>query len=154
MAEVTAHTITLPVNNTLPEAQVIQLERSIATAEAPEIRKTRANLLSARLENHVKKIGEHLSTEQIDFKKITETLKYFNTRDESIGMSPVERIAKIYESLDVPTDAEERRLFDDALQKHMFFLERELSISTTIIQSSMYPTVLIIPYELLIIPIR
>lgn len=123
MAEVTAHTITLPVNNTLPEAQVIQhLERSIATAEAPEIRKTRANLLSARLENHVKKIGEHLSTEQIDFKKITETLKYFNTRDESIGMSPVERIAKIYESLDVPKDAEERRLFDDALQKHMFFL--------------------------------
>lgn len=123
MAEITAQTLTPSTNNTLPEARVIQrLERSIASAEAPEIRKTRAQILSAKLEDHVKKIHDQLPIDQVDAVKVAETLRYFNTLDESIGMSPVERIAKIYESLDVPTDPEERERFDQALEKHMFFL--------------------------------
>lgn len=123
MPEITAQTLEPPPNNTLPEVRVIQrLERSISTAEAPEVRKTRADLLSTKLEDHVKKIREQLPADQVDAVKVADTLRYFNTLDVSIGMSPVERIAKIYESLDLPTDPEERKLFDEALQKHMFFL--------------------------------
>ena len=123
MAEVAAQTIVHSPNNTLPEATVIQhLERSIASAEAPEIRKTRARMLSEGLSEHVKKMHEKLAPNMVDENKITETLRYFNSRDESIGMTPIERIAKIYESLELPSDPEERRLFDESLQKHMFIL--------------------------------
>ena len=51
MAEVTAHTITLPVNNTLPEAQVIQQVED-ALAEPPEGRaKLRGRLVTSAYED-------------------------------------------------------------------------------------------------------
>lgn len=73
--------------------------------------------MKAALEGHVGKLKENPNYAADE--KIDKTKRYFLSVDENTGLTPLERVAQMYDLLDPPTDPEQRKAFDQALEVHI-----------------------------------
>lgn len=51
-------------------------------------------------------------------RKLEKIKKYFSTVNKELGMSPVDRLSQVYESLDIPSNPDEAREMNEAIRDH------------------------------------
>ena len=106
VGEVPAGITEIPKSNSIIEKAPPQAEQAKRIAS-----------MKAALEGHVAKLKE--KPEFAADEKIDKTRKYFLSVDENTGLTPLERVAQMYDLLDPPTDPEQRKVFDQALEVHI-----------------------------------
>ncbi|KKR76957.1 MAG: hypothetical protein UU21_C0001G0011 [Candidatus Levybacteria bacterium GW2011_GWA2_40_8] len=105
----------------ISKPRAVQLSPRVTTVlenVAPQTEQAKSvAFMQAVLEGHVAKLQEKPEFAAND--RIDKTKKYFLSIDERTGLTPFERVARMYDFLDPPTDPEQRKAFDQALKIHM-----------------------------------